>query len=256
VNYLLTTYNGQPGLALLNTRQFNPGDKPRGRKKGKNAHSKKLTDNENKTRLLLVAAITAKGQDAISLTDLHKKGKLKVVNRELSIDKSKGSVKLNEGDREGLVWLDGMKFSTGILEIDLRGRDVVQRSFIGLAFNGANDSTYESIYFRPFNFRATDPVRKIHAVQYISQPEFTWRKLREERNGVFEKEIVDAPEATAWFHARIEVSPTEVVVFVNGNTTPSLKVERLAKHQGDKLGLWVGAGSDGEFADLKVKKVK
>ena len=206
--------------------------------------------------LLLVLVITARSQDVIDLVSFHQKGKLKVINRELTVDKSGASLKLGDGNGEGLIWLEGIKFSTGVLEVDLRGRDVLQRSFVGLAFNAANDSTYEAIYFRPFNFHAIDPVRKIHSVQYISQPEFTWRKLREERNGVFENEVIDAPGATEWFHARIEVTPTEIMVYVNDRATASLKVPRLAKPQGETLALWVGDGSDGEFASLKIKKKK
>jgi len=44
---------------------------------------------------------------------------------------------------------------------------------VGIAFHGSDNKTLDAIYFRPFNFQSTDPVRKIHAVQYVSHPDNT-----------------------------------------------------------------------------------
>src|ERR1017187_621430 len=51
-------------------------------------------------------------------------------------------------------------------------------SGLGIAFHGEDTSTYDAVYFRPFNFNTTDPVRKIHAVQYVSMPDNPWFRLR------------------------------------------------------------------------------
>jgi hypothetical protein len=115
-----------------------------------------------------------------------------------------------------------------------------------------NDSTYDAVYFRPFNFHSEDPVRKIHAVQYISHPVFTWKKLRDEKNGQYEKAVNPAPDANGWFHARIEVSDGSVMVYVNDSKIPSLTVKKLNDRQDGKIGLWVGDGSDGNFANLSI----
>ena len=64
----------------------------------------------------------------------------------------------------GVAWFKGVEFSTGTIELDLQGHDFFQNSFIGIAFHGVDSSTYDVIYFRPFNFQAEDPIRKIHAV--------------------------------------------------------------------------------------------
>ena len=48
-------------------------------------------------------------------------------------------------------------------------------------------------------FKLTDPVRHIHAVQYVSPPDYDWKRLREEQNGKFEKEINPAPSPKEWF---------------------------------------------------------
>lgn len=165
----------------------------------------------------------------------------------------KSIIRFSEARLEGLAWLNGKSFSEGTIEFDAKGRDKLQGSFIGVAFHGQNDSTYEAIYFRPFNFQATDPVRHIHAVQYISHPKYTWKMLRETHNGEFEKEILPTNvQANDWFHAKIEVKNGRVKVFVNESTMPCLDVPTLSPDlKTGKIGLWVGDGSNGDFANLR-----
>jgi len=187
------------------------------------------------------------------LSKLYKEGKLLAHGRTLSLSEGGKAVKLGEDNGEGLVWLKDVVFSNGTIEVDLKGKDVMQGSFIGIAFHGVNDSTYDAIYFRPFNFNAKDPVRKIHAVQYVSHPEFGWERLRNERNGEFEKALVNPPDANAWFHTRIVVKDETVTVFVNDDKTPSLVVKKLNDRKAGSLAIWVGNGSDGEFKNLTIK---
>ncbi len=188
------------------------------------------------------------------LADLLKKGLLAPYHRTASLldDPFHKGIKLDEKVGEGVVWLKDVTFSNGTIEIDLRGKDVPQGSFIGMAFHAVNDSTFDGIYFRPFNFQAKDSIRKIHAVQYISHPDFTWKKLREERNGIFEKGLVNPPDPNVWFHARIEVKDNSVYVYVNDDKSPSLTVTKLNARKSGKLGIWVGAGSGGDFANLVI----
>lgn len=187
------------------------------------------------------------------LSQLFKDGKLLVHNRTVSLSDGGKAVKLSEDKSDGIAWLKDVVFSNGTIELDLKGKDVVQASFIGIAFHGVNDSTYDAIYFRPFNFNAKDPVRKIHAVQYVSHPEFGWERLRNERNGEFEKALVNPPDANAWFHTRIVVKDGAVTVFVNDDKTPSLVVKKLNDRKTGSLGIWVGNSSDGEFKNLTIK---
>ena len=44
-----------------------------------------------------------------------------------------------------------------------------------------------------------------------------------------------------------------VRVFVNGLDKPSLVVDRIGAEENGWIGFWVGAGSDGKFANLKVQ---
>ena len=66
-----------------------------------------------------------------------------------------------------MAWVDGSEFRTGTIEVDLRGREDLQQNYVGIAFHRKNDTTYEAVYLRPFNFRAADPIHKQHADQYI-----------------------------------------------------------------------------------------
>lgn len=68
------------------------------------------------------------------------------------------------------AYLVGTEFSTGSIEIDLKGARQPGGSFIGVAFHGVDGKTYDSVYFRPFNFGHRDPVKRGHAVQYMSHP--------------------------------------------------------------------------------------
>ncbi len=70
-------------------------------------------------------------------------------------------IQLSEKDGECLVWLPLTDFKNGVIEMEMREKDVFQKSFIGIAFHSVNDSTYEAVYCHPFNFLAKDSVRKI-----------------------------------------------------------------------------------------------
>jgi hypothetical protein len=140
------------------------------------------------------------------------------------------------GDRGAFV--DGLDFKDGIIEMDLRGDARPQQSFIGVVFNGVDGKTYESVYFRPFNFGSSDLERRAHAVQYISHPEWPWQRLRDERSGQFEKAVTPEPKPADWFHARIEIAGDTVLAFVNRSDNPSLQVKRLTERRSGKVGLW------------------
>lgn len=153
------------------------------------------------------------------------------------------------GDRG--AWLKGATFSEGTIEVNLKGTAQPQCSFLGVAFNGVDGKTYESVYFRPFNFGSSDPVRRSHAVQYMSHPDWPWDRLRRERNGEFEAAAKPEPQPTEWFRAKIEVRNGRIRVFVNEASSPCLDVASLANGRGDKVGLWFNGTAS--FANLKIQ---
>ena len=196
--------------------------------------------------IMLLTALSCSGQQVNQ--DLQRK--YTIVNRTLSTG-ADGSIHLNEADGDGIAWINNTEFTYGTLEFDIKGKDVLQDSFPGIAFHGVNDSIYETVYFRPFNFRSADTLRKTHAVQYTASPNFEWPKLRSEFPGKYEKGITPAPDPNDWFHVRIKVEPKLISVYVNGNTTPSLVVVPLVETGGKKIGYWAG-GTDGNWKNLRI----
>lgn len=76
--------------------------------------------------------------------------------------------------------------------------------------------------------------------------------LQTERPGQFEQAIDPPPDPNGWFHARIVLAGGRVEVYVNGAGKPSLAVEDLGTAKSGGVALFVGNGSDGAFADLRV----
>jgi hypothetical protein len=156
---------------------------------------------------------------------------------------------------QNVVWLDGFEFSAGTIEFDAKGKSTPpQSSFIGVAFRVAEAATHDAVYFRPFNFREADPEKKSHAVQYVSEPQWPWQKLRNEKPGQFEKPIEPAPDGDAWFHAKVVIEKRQVKVFVNGATEPALVVNELSDRPGGSVGLW--CNGYGVIANLKIMPTK
>jgi len=153
----------------------------------------------------------------------------------------------------GIIWLKGVNFSTGNIDVDLRGKDVLQQSFLGIAFHGVDAATYDAIYFRPFNFQSADTLRKMHCVQYISEPDYPWDRLRKEHPMVYENAVTPRPVATAWFHARIEVRKNDIRVYVDRSKVPSLVVKKLNTRASGLIGLWTDKlVLNGDFANLAI----
>ena len=151
----------------------------------------------------------------------------------------------------GLALPVGLSFATGTIEIDLKGKNVRQRSFLGVAFNVTDEKTFEAVYFRPFNFKAEEPMRS-RAVQYIAWPGNTWEHLRSSAPGRFEHPVNPVPDPDSWFHAKIEVTDSQVRVFVNEAKEPSLVTSRLMIGGNRRpAGLFVDS-ADGVYANFKV----
>lgn len=180
---------------------------------------------------------------------------LEVFNRSVSglSDSARSGLRLSANQGDGVAYLQGVEFTNGTIECDIRGKDVQGESFVGIAFHGVDSATYDAIYFRPFNFRAADSARRVHAVQYISHPTYTWQKLRAEHPGEYERAVDPVPDPNGWFHVRIVVAGPQVRVFVADATTPSLVVDRLSERKEGLVGLWVGNTSSGDFANLRIR---
>ena len=115
----------------------------------------------------------------------------------------------------------------------------------------AGGSRFENIYIRPTNGRADDQLRRNHATQYVSAPDWPWERLRKESPGVYES-YADMV-AGEWTHLRIVVHGTNASLYVGAAAEPCLIVHDLKL--GDVEGavaLWIGPGTEGYFRSLKV----
>lgn len=148
------------------------------------------------------------------------------------------------------AYLTGVDFAEGTIEVSLKGGAQPGSSFLGVVFHGVDGKTYDSVYFRPFNFGHRDPVRRGHAVQYMSHPDWPWDKLRKERPEAFENPAAPEPNPADWFKAKVAVNGGRVRVFVNGASEPCLDVKKMSEVNTGKVGLWFNGTA--AFRDLKI----
>ena len=198
----------------------------------------------------------AQNTQVINLHDAVQRKKIEVIDRELTLINEEGykGIHLSKAFGEGLAWLKGIDFSNGTIEFDVRGENVEQHSFVGIAFHGQNDSTFDAIYLRPFRFDDTDSSLRKRMIQYISLPTYTWRKLRAESPDQYEAAIVPAPDPNAWVHVHIVVKDATVSTYINGSKSPNLVVNKVTNTHSGAIGFYVADTSGGDFANLKITK--
>jgi hypothetical protein len=206
-------------------------------------------------KLALLCSVALAATAAVQAVDFSA-AKLRPANREFSALPERGGVHVSAKDGPGVVWIDGTDFAEGTIEVDVRGKDVLQQSFVGVAFHRQDDQTYESVYLRPFNFQATDPARHNHAVQYMQVPAFDWPVLREKFPEEFERPVVASVKPADWVPLKIVVRGGRVQVFAGAVTTPTLDARKLGQLDRGQVGLWVGNNSDGDFANLRITPAK
>jgi hypothetical protein len=209
-------------------------------------------------RILIIFFILLVTQESYSQTykpDLQDKTQLPTNNRSVKYigENGKKGIRIEEGQGSNIMVLNNIVFRNGTIEFDVKGRNLMGQSFLGLAFHIQNDSTYDAIYFRPFNFSNPDTIRRWRAVQYISLPQYDWDKLREQFPGKYESKVNPVPNPDNWFHCKIIFKDKLISVFVNSSPKPSLVVNKLANTSEGKIGLWVDNGSDGSFANLEIR---
>jgi hypothetical protein len=187
--------------------------------------------------------------------------KLELKNAKIETVTWKGSPAIKiiqeEVPMDAYAVVQGATFHNGTIEVDVAGlpgarANETARGFIGVSFRIQADGTHlETLYIRPTNGRSTDQLRRNHAVQYISAPDWTWQRLRTETPGVYET-YADM-EAGEWVHLKIVVKGTEATLYVGGATQPTLLVHDLKL--GDVSGgvaLMIGPGTDAYFKNLRI----
>ena len=210
---------------------------------------------KTKLALLLLLAITTflEAQQKTSKPDLSTvfdTAQWQVVNREINFN---NEVNFDARKGDGLLFLKDFEFTNGTIEADIRGENKPGQSFVGIAFHGENDSTYDAVYFRPFNFQNKE--RSNHSVQYICMPKYNWSKLRNDFPGKYENTLNVVPDPNDWFHVKIVAINQRVKVYIEYSDIPALEVDMLSKAGKGWVGFWVGYGSKGSFKKLVIKPV-
>lgn len=172
------------------------------------------------------------------------------------------AIRLIESDKSrntlGLAVIKDVNFRDGTIEVDVAGRRGPyavpdDRGFIGVAFRVTPAADrFEYIYLRPDNGRADDQIRRNHSTQYASHPDFPWPRLRKEFPEKYES-YVDL-EAGVWTRFRVVVAGATARLFVHESPQPVLIVNdlKLGATEGG-IALWIGAGTEGFFSNLRVR---
>lgn len=172
---------------------------------------------------------------------------------------------LQQVDEPTFVRLSDVAFTNGTIEVKvlsrlLKNAPETARGFIGVAFRiNETNTSFESIYIRPTNGRADDQIRRNHAIQYFSYPDYKFDRLRRETPERYES-YADMT-LNEWITMRIVVNGQEAKLYLNDAKQPALLVKDL-KHgvgaatgrQSGGIGLWVEVGTEGYFADLKINR--
>lgn len=204
--------------------------------------------------IALLATSQSYSQKAIHLHDAAKSKEIEVYNREMTLLDEKSGIRLSKAEGEGVAWLQGIEFSDGIIEFDVRGEDLKQHSFVGIAFHGKDNETFDAIYLRPFQFKSNDDVLRSRSIQYISLPDFPWRTLREKSPGKYENAIDPSPDPNSWVRVKIIVKGTQISTYINGNKQASLVVEKATRLDHGRIGFYVADTSGGDFANITITK--
>jgi hypothetical protein len=204
------------------------------------------------TSLTTLFVLTAAAQ-TINLADQLAAGRLKMINRDVEkLTGTSDTIHFNEKAEPGIAWIQGSGFSEGTIEVEVRGRDLLQQSFVGVAFHGKDGQHYECVYLRPFNFRAEDPLRRGHALQYMAAPDYDWPRLRQEFPEKFERSVDQSLDPNGWVNLRTTVKGETVQVYVGHVTAPTLEVHKIGSLDRGMIGLWMGNNSGGDFRNLRI----
>lgn len=155
-----------------------------------------------------------------------------------------------------LAMVPELIFKNGTISVELAGGPVdgPTPGFMGLAFHiDPEMKSFEHVYLRPKNGRHVNQLQRNHSCQYASQPNFGWKKLRDEFPGVYES-YVDL-EVDAWTKMRLDVHGTKLRLFVNDTTQPCLVVNdlKLGEVSGG-VALWIDTQTRAFFRNLQVVK--
>jgi hypothetical protein len=162
-----------------------------------------------------------------------------------------------KSDFDGFALLRGADFQDGIIEGDIALKittppGVRMPGFVGIAFRARPDgSRFELFYLRPGNSHADDQAMRNHSVQYTSEPDFSWYKLRREWPWVYEGHAELQTET--WTKVKIEVKGRSAKLYLNGSEQPSLIVDGLkGQDLRGGIALWGYQSEEAYFSNFRI----
>jgi hypothetical protein len=133
--------------------------------------------------------------------------------------------------RIGYLWLDGVSFREGTVEVELKGGGV-----FGLALGDPHDP--EQVIVRPALFGKAGAA----AIEYVPADGTA--------KAVSAPQLKTSASSDNWFALKVDVKSKELRVFLGNSTDSSLTIARRS-HPGS-VGVSVHEGGEGSFADFKV----
>ncbi len=181
---------------------------------------------------------------SFSFLEDFQNGSLEFINREMDDANNKRIQILGKNDI-GFLWINTFDFVEGNIDLDLKGLDASPQRYIGLAFYGQNDTTYQALCISPYALLNEDFTLRKNAIKYFATP------IPKEINALLCDEVAKST-INRWFHCRLQVKNKKVEVYIDDNATPSFSSNLIDGKVGGKFGVFFSAGAGGEFGNIKI----
>jgi hypothetical protein len=151
--------------------------------------------------------------------------------------------------------IEALEFSDGVITAEIAGAvppgaGALARGFVGIGFR-LHNGAYDVFTLRMTNGRAGDQERRNHAVQYASQPDWPWFRLRNEFPAKYESYVDLVPDM--WTTVKIDVRGDRARLYVHGQEQPTLIVNDLKSGaRSGRVALWVNYGTVAHFRNVTV----
>lgn len=209
-----------------------------------------------------LAAVPAAAQQQVKVNLFKELNRLEPLHatKEAVVYRGRRAVKVMElkDGGEPMVRLKDIEFRDGTIEAWVAGmpkdgafKDA--RGYVGIAFRVSEDNAkFECFYLRPTNGRVEDQVRRNHALQYTSTPDYPWFRLRKESTEKYESyaDLVTGE----WTKIKIVVKGNTARLYVHDADQPNLIVNdlKLGADARGGIALWIGLDTEAYFSDLKI----
>jgi Tol biopolymer transport system component len=137
----------------------------------------------------------------------------------------------------GVALATGVELREGTLDYDM----IVPRggNFMGAVFHASSPENSEVVFFRPGQSGTMESVQYAPALNGVAA---AWQ--------VYHGEDANAAVDLAfdrWLHVRLDISSVTATLYLNDDTTPVLRVQRLAGVGGSLVGVWTGFFGRGAY---------